>query len=289
MSDSSWPVTGCPARMPPDLLAGYARGALTGGAAWSVEAHLPGCRPCLAVLAGGLDQPRLDRNRGVLLTRLAVPAPGPAERLVTRCGVRPHVWRLLSMVPSLRRPWLAGVVLVLAVSVGSARVLTGTGTGTTAVALLPFLFLAPLLPLAGVAAAFHPSFDPSAGVATAAPVSSLWLFCVRSVAVMVASLIPVMLAALALPGSAWLPVLVVLPALALSGLALAMMTLVRPLQAAVLTGAGWLAAGAGLGLAADSPVAAYGGTVQAVSLTVVVAAGGLLAIRRRTLEFGWPR
>ncbi len=282
MTDFPYSVAGC-AQIPPDLVTEYARGSLTGAVTWSVEAHLPACAACRRVLTAELDQPRLLRNRSVLLTRLAMPAPGPAERVAGWCGVPSHVWRLLSMVPSLRRPWLAGVVLVLAASVGSARLLAATDS--RAAALLPFLFLTPLLPLAGVAAAFHPSLDPSADLATAAPISGVWLFCVRSVAVIAASLGPIMLAALTLPGSTWLPLMVVLPALALSMLALAMTTIMGPLRAAVIAGAGWLAVVAGIGLAADSPAATYGRTVQALSLIVVIGAAALLAIRRHTLEY----
>lgn len=287
MTGSPSTAARCGAQIPPETVAGYAHDTLTGTAAWSVEAHLPACAPCRAVLAAELDQPRLMRNRSVLLTRLALPAPGPVERAITRCGVPSHVWRLLSMVPSLRRPWLAGVVLVLAASVGVTHL--PTAAGGWAAGLWPFLFLAPLLPLAGVAAAFHPSLDPSAGLSTAAPVSGAWLFCVRSVAVLATSLVPIMLAALALHGSTWLPLLVVLPALAVSVLALAIATLIGPLLSAVVAGSGWLAIVAGLGVAVGSPAAACGRTAQAVSLIVLIGGGALLAIRRHALEFGWDR
>lgn len=277
----------CGAQIPPETVAGYAHGTLSGTAAWSVETHLRACAPCRAVLAAELDQSRLARNRSVLLTRLALPAPGPFERAITRCGVPSHVWRLLSMVPSLRRSWLAGVALVLAASVGVAHLLTATdGRG---VGLWPFLFLAPLLPLAGVAAAFHPSLDPSADLSTAAPISGAWLFCLRSVAVMATSLVPIMLAALALRSSPWLPLLVVLPALAVSVLALAIATLIGPLLSAVVAGSGWLAIVGGLGVAAGSPAAACGRAAQAVSLIVLMGGSALLAIRRHTFEFGWDR
>jgi hypothetical protein len=288
---------GC-TQVTPELVAGYASGALDGAAAWSVEAHLPRCARCRASLAAGLDQARLERNRAVLFTRLALPVPGPAERAVTRCGVPQHLWRLLSVTPSLRRSWLAGVALVLAAAIGADFLVAApaalAGRPGPPLAggwpgLLPFLVLAPLLPLAGVAAAFHRRLDPAADLATAAPVSGFWLFCVRSVAVIGTALVLTMLAALALPGGGWLPLLVVLPALAVSVAGLALATVTGPLPAAAGAGAGWVAVVAGLGLAAGSPAVAYGGGAQAVSLAVLIGACCLLAARRPALELGWNR
>jgi hypothetical protein len=304
-------MTGSQARSPaqracshvaPELVAAYVRGELGVAALWSVEAHLPACAACRSVLAAEVDQHRLDRNRSVLMARLALPAAGPAERAVIRCGIPPYVWRLLSVTPSLRRSWLAGIALVLGAAVGSARLwpavpgsgvaglsghVTHLGGGVPAADML-FLLLAPLLPLAGVAAAFHPRLDPAADLATAAPVSGVWLFCVRSVAVIAAALVPVTVAGLALPGG-WLPVLVVLPALAVSAAALALATLTGPLAAAVSAGAGWVAVIAGLGLAGSSPAGAYGSAAQVAALAVITVAGGMLAVRRHTLDLGWNR
>lgn len=293
----------CPV-IPPGLVTGYMRGLLESAAAMSVEAHLPACPACRTVLAGEVDQTRLDRNRSVLVTRLALPDAGPAggglarlaERLAARCGVPVHVWRLLSVTPALRRSWLAGVGLVLGTAIGAAR-FAGPGTGLATAAgggalpagMLPFLILAPLLPLAGVPVAFHPRLDPAADLATAAPVSGVWLFCVRSVAVIAAALVPTSLAAFALPGSGWLPLLIVLPALAVSAAALALATLVRPLPAALSAGAGWVAAVCGAGLLAGSPAVAYAGAAQAAWFAVAVIACCLLAVRHRVLEFGWNR
>ena len=277
---------GC-AQVPAGLVAGYSRGALGTIATWSLEAHLPGCAACRSVLAATVDQSRLDRNRSVVLATLGLPVAGPAERVATRWGVPPHLWRLLSVTPSLRRSWLTGVAVVLVTAVGAARVAT-LAVGRPA-GLLPFLILAPLLPLAGVAAAFYPGLDPAADLAIAAPISSLWLFCVRSVAVIAAALAPVMLAAWALPGGTWLPLLVVLPALAVSVAALALATLTGPRRAAIGAAAGWVAAVVSAGLAEGSPVVAYSHAAQAAALFVIIGACVLLALRRNAFELGWNR
>jgi hypothetical protein len=286
MTESEPPGGGC-AQIAPRLVSDYAHGRLGAAAAWSVEAHLPACAHCRGVLAAEADQRRLARNRDLLFVRLALPSAGPVEGAASRCGIPPHVWRLLSVTPSLRRPWLAGVMLVLAISVAAAY-LPPVTDGRQA-SLLPFIALAPLLPLAGVAAAFEFGLDPSAAVTTAAPVSGVWLFFIRSVAVIAASLVPVMLAALALPHRAWLPLLIVLPALALSVLALMLATWTGPLTAAIAIGAGWLAIVTWSGLAAGSPAALYGDKTQFVALAAFAGSCVLLALRREVMEFGWKR
>lgn len=307
----------------PRLVAGYLKGALPQAAAWSVEAHLPGCPSCRSVLAAGLGPDRLERNRAILMTRLALGGTGPAAgtlgrlsqlaglsqltrlrglagRAARRCGVPAHVWRLLSATPSLRTSWLVGVALTLAAAIGAARYLSPgfdlEGASAKAAALpavlpasLPFLLLVPLLPLAGVAAAFHPRLDPTADLSTAAPLSAVWLYCVRSVAVIGATLIPAVLAAFALPSSGWLPLLIVLPALGVSVAALALATLIRPLPAALCVGAGWVVVVSGLALSAGSPADAFTGRAQPAWLAVVAAACALLAARHRKLELGWKR
>lgn len=307
MMESSLPAESTCCVVGAELVAAYGTGRLGGAAAWSVEAHLPECSSCRRVLSGKLDQVRLKENRAILMTRLALRpdleragrasrwASWIVERVAVRLGVRAHVWRLLSATPSLRWSWLAGVALVLGVAIGAAHLAGPTGGLAIAVdgragpsvGMLPFLIVVPLIPLAGVASAFHPRFDPTAGLAAAAPISGIWLFCVRSLAVTASALIPAMLAALFIPGRGWLPLLVVLPALGVSAAAVALATVVRPVTAAIIAGAGWISVTAWAGLAAGTPAVAYSGTAQAVSLAVVLVGGCLLAARRRSLDLGW--
>ena len=80
-----------------------------------------------------------------------------------------HVLGLVAATPSLRRSWLLSVAGVLAVVAGEAAAvrydwITASGPGPPAPEVLaPFLLAAPLLVLAGVAAAFLPMFDPLTG------------------------------------------------------------------------------------------------------------------------------
>jgi hypothetical protein len=292
-------MTGACAQLSPDLLAGYASGALPAAAAWSVEAHVPACPACRAVLTRGVEPERLESNRAILLARLALPGSGPLGHALRRCRVPDHVAALLSATPSLRRSWLAGIALVLVAAIGAAhligpadaaaRQLPVGGSAASWARLLPFLVLAPLLPLASVAAAFSVRLDPAYDLAVAAPVSAVWLLCVRAVAVVGATLVPTVLAALALPGPWWLPATLLLPGLAVSAIALAAATVIGPLAGAAGAGAAWVAAVAAPALAMNDPARALGPAGQVGAAAVLAGAVALLASRRERIELGWAR
>jgi hypothetical protein len=288
------------AQLSTDLLARYASGALDEATAWSVEAHVPACAPCRAALAAGLDGSRLARNKSVLLTRLALAPPGPVGRALRWCRVPDHVVTLLSVTPALRRSWLAGVALVLAVAVGAAYLLVpdglaggpalaGPGAAGPALAasawtgLMPYLALAPLVPLIAVAAAFSARLDPAYELAVAAPVSALWLLLVRATAVIAVTLVPTAAAALALPGPWWLAPVLLLPALAVCAAALAAATVVGPVTGAVGAGTAWVAVVVAA-VVARHPAAAFGPAGQASAAAVLLAAAAVLAVRRDRFE-----
>jgi hypothetical protein len=285
------------------LLDGYAGGGAGAAVAWSVEAHLPACAACRAALTARLDAGRLERNRAILLTRLALadagPDGGPLRRLLRRGRVPDHVITLLAATPSLRRSWLAGIGLALAAAIGVAHlagpglpaagpVVIGGAAGPWA-RLMPFLVLAPLLPLAAVAAAFSVRLDPAHDLAVAAPVSAVWLLCVRAAAVISVTLVPTALAALALPGPWWLPAVLLLPALAVCTAALAAATAVGPVAGAIGAGAAWVAAVTAIAIAGHDPSLAFGPAGQGAAVAVVIGGVLLLAARRQRIELGWAR
>ena len=230
------------------LMASYVAGTLETVVVWSVEAHLTGCAQCRSALSAHVDAERLARNRSVLLVRAAT-RDGRVRRLLCRCGVPDHLLRLLAATPSLRLSWLLSVVGVLAVVTGEAAAvrygwIPAAGIGAVSGSpgpwvLAPYLLVAPLLLLAGVAAAFVPMFDPAHQLAVAAPFSGFTLLLVRTVSALAAALVPVVAAAFALPGPAWLPVALLLPSLALCAFALAAATVIGPRAAAVIAGASW--------------------------------------------------
>jgi hypothetical protein len=292
------PVAGADGHAGEDLLAGYAAGTGDGAVVWSLEAHLTGCARCRSALSGHVDAERLARNRSVLLVRAALGDGGRARRLLSRCGVPDHLLRLLAATPSLRRSWLLSVIAVLAVVAGEAAAVRYGWIPGGAPAplpghrspevLAPFLLVAPLLVLAGVAAAFLPVFDPALRLAVAAPFSGFTLLLVRAVCALGAALIPVAGAAFLLPGPGWLPVALLLPSLALCAFALAAATVTDPRAAAVTAGVLWavpvllLAAGHG-------PLPIVQRNAQFACAAVLCVSAAVLLARRHRFDLGWMR
>jgi hypothetical protein len=296
-SGPAGPGTGADGHAGGDLLAGYAAGTVQTVAVWSVEAHLTGCTGCRSALSGYVDGERLARNKSVLLVRAALPEGGRVRRMLCRCGVPDHLVRLLTATPSLRRSWLLSMIGVLAVVVGEAAAvgyawIPGTSAGpaghTDPEVLVPFLLVAPLLVLAGVAAAFLPMFDPAYRLTVAAPFSAFTLLLVRTVSALAAALVPVVGAAFVLPGPAWLPAALLLPALALCALALAAATVLDPHAAAVTVGVLWALA-ALLLAAAHVPLLIVRPGAQVASAVVLCASAAVLLVRQNRFEVGWIR
>jgi hypothetical protein len=297
-SDAAGPVIGADGHAGEDLLASYAAGTAGTVAAWSVEAHLTGCVRCRSALSAHVDAERLARNRSVLLVRAALPEGGRARRLLCRCGVPDHLLRLLAATPSLRRSWLLSVVGVLAVVAGEAaavrygRIPTRGPGALTAnpdpEVLAPFLLVAPLLVLAGVAAAFLPMFEPAYRLAAAAPFSGFTLLLVRTVSALAAALVAVAAAAFVLPGPGWLPVALLLPSLALCAFALAAATVMDPRAAAVTAGALWVLPVLLLA-AAHGPLLIVQWHAQFACAAALCACAVVLLARRDRFELGWMR
>jgi len=281
-----------------DLLAGYAAGTTDVAVVWSVEAHLTGCPRCRSAVSEHVDAERLARNRSVLLVRAALPDGGRVQRLLSRGSIPDHLLRLLAATPSLRRSWLLSVAGVLAVVAGEAaavsygRIGTGAPIGLAGYldpeVLAPFLLVAPLLVLAGVAAAFLPMFDPASRLAVAAPFSGFTLLLIRSLSALAAALVPVVAAAFVVPGPGWLPVGLLLPSLALCAFALAAATVIDPRAAAVAAAALW-AMPALLLATAHVPLLIVQRNAQFACAAVLCMSVVVLSLRHDRFELGWMR
>ena len=205
---------------------------------------------------------------------------------------------LLAVTPSLRRSWLLSVVGVLAVVAGEAAAVrygwipaggpAGLARYPDPKVLAPFLLVAPLLVLAGVAAAFLPMFDPAYRLAVAAPFSGVTLLLVRTVSALAAGLVPVVGAAFVLPGPGWLPAALLLPSLALSAFALAAATVLGPRAAAATAGGVWALA-ALLLAAGHVPLLVVQRNAQVACAAVLCASALVLLARRDRFELGWLR
>jgi hypothetical protein len=260
------------------LLAAYHDQRLDAAARWSVEAHLTSCAACRLQARALVDEARLRRLRAALIEEVEAPRPGMVERLLLRLGVADHTARLLAATPALRGSWLLAVAAVLGFAVLAARL----GSGQDAD--LAFLFVAPLLPLAGIAVAYGPGVDPTYEIGLAAPLGSFRLLLLRAAAVLGTATLLAAAASLALPqlgpgAAGWL-----LPSLGLTASSLALATTVAPLRAIGITAGAWVLAVVVTVLppAPSSVLFALAGQAAFAALALLAAA--VLLVRRGRFE-----
>lgn len=253
----------------PDVLARYASGDSDESQAYSIEAHLPSCALCRERIAVLVDGARLTRVWEGIEERLDAPACGPLEAGLVRVGVPAHVARLLGATPTLRMSWLLACAVVLGFAVWAAR---GVEQGV-----YWFLVLAPLLPLAGVAAAYGPGVDPTYEVGLAAPMRSFRLLLIRALAVLVATTAVAGLAALGLPGLQWTAAAWLVPSLGLTLAGLALTTRLSPLVACGSLAAGWMVFSWAAWRLAQDPLVFFGPAAQLAGAVVAAVAGLVIA------------
>lgn len=246
----------------------------------SVETHITGCAACRAALATEADPVALDRSWQAVVDAVDRPCRGVVERLLARL-VPGETARLVAATPALRVAWLAAVAAMIAVAVAVSRT-----TGSPA----PFLVLAPLVPLGGVAATFRPEADPGGEAGAAAPMASTGLLLRRAQAVVATSMLVLGAGAVALPdlgpaAAAWC-----LPSLLLTVAALAASTWVDPQRAVAAAALGWTLAllvashgGRTVGSLADT--ALFSASGQAAFAVLAMLATSVVVARRRHFSY----
>jgi hypothetical protein len=218
----------------PALLSSYLAGDLDAITGASVEQHVGRCETCRAAV-GQLLQPQvLERTwAGILDAVERPPLPYPM-RLARRCGLPEPTAVLLASAASLRGAWLLGAFLSLSFATLAAYASGGT-------ALAPFLLVAPLAPVLGVAAAYGPRQDPLEGLIATAPYGRTRLILLRTLAVLVSVLPVTVLFGLAVPGPPWIAAAWLGPALALVPVLLALAAFVGPRLASTVVTLVWAA------------------------------------------------
>jgi hypothetical protein len=260
------------------MLAAYARGDVGDAEAFSVEAHIVACETCQAAVASVVSPARIDATWEGIVDVLDAPRTGFVENVLARLGVAPHVARLLAATPSLTLSWFGAVAVALAVAV------VGAHQGERGVTL--FLCVAALAPVAGVAASFTRGLDPTHELGVAAPMSSVRLLLLRTIAVLAATLVLAALGALALPGLSWTAAAWLLPALALTLASLSLATYVAHTTAFATVSAVWIAATIAAAVRPADALAAFDGSAQIV-FALIVAACALVLVHRYEALDGW--
>lgn len=267
-----------------DLLTRYADGDLDDARAYSLEAHLLGCEPCRLALSPRPDRATLDRVWAEITETLDAPRAGAVEHGLVQLGIREHIARLLAATPSLRLSWFAAEAVALGVAVISAN--AAHGGGREDVAMLLFLVVAALMPVAGVAAAYGPGVDPAYDVGRAAPMQSFRLLLIRAAAVLGSSTVLAGIAALALPSSGWRAAAWLLPSLALTLASLALSTYLRPLRSAAIVTFSWVFVAAVATAPGPDRFVVFRGGGQIAFLIVIALSAWVLAQRRWAFEQG---
>jgi hypothetical protein len=253
-------------------LARYADGETDAAHSFSIESHLLECDACREQIAGLADHDRLELVWADVEQAIGVPTRRPAEAVLLRLGTPEHVARLLAATPSLTLSWLIAVAGCLAFAVAAAHV--------SSRGLLVFLALAPLLPVAGVAAAYGPGVDPSYEISLATPTRGFRLLLIRATAVLASTSSLAGVAALALPDFGWLTAAWLLPSLALTALGLALATYVDAQAAFASVAFAWVAAVVLSASTAGDLTALFQAGGQ-VGFLVVAVAATLVVLQRR--------
>ena len=240
----------------------------------SLESHLVACPGCRAVLA---DAAPLDvaASWDAVADRIDRPRPSLAERFLERLGLGGGLARVVGATPALQ---LAGLAAIAGLAI-AATVLSRTADAGG-----PFLVLAPLVPLAAVAATFAPAADPAGETGVATPLHGVGLALRRAAIVVGVTFALLALAALAVPGLSLSSAAWVLPALALALGSLALGTWWRVEVCAGGLAAAWLVATASMRLVegrhfALADTAVFGPTGQVAALAATLLALAVLAGR----------
>lgn len=257
-------------------LARYANGEVDDATATSVEAHLVSCGQCRAQLATHVEPLRLERLWAGVVDTIDRPSTPWAERMLVRLGIAHHTARVLAATASLQLSWLASVAVALMFSVVAAH---GSSEG-----LVLFLTVAPLVPLAGVAAAFGPELDRSQEITAATPMAGWRLLMLRGCAVFSVTVALAGLAALALPEMRWTSAAWLLPALGLSLSALGLSTFMSVERAAGAVAVGWVTVVLVASYGDGDGLVAFGPTAQACFVLLIAVAGAVVIRQRDALE-----
>jgi len=216
------------------LLATYVTGGLDALRGASVEQHLTRCAPCRTAIGAVIDPAPLELAWAGIRAGIDETPQPLAVRIARRCGLPEPAAVLLAATTSLRTAWLVSSLVALGFAL-IAALLSDTNT------FAPFLLVAPVVPVLGVAAAYGPSQAPLEALVVTAPYGRTRLILLRALAVLVSVLPFAALLGLLLPGPAWLGVAWLGPALALVPTMMAVASFIGPRAAAAGIVVGWCA------------------------------------------------
>jgi hypothetical protein len=245
----------------------------------SVEQHLVRCEQCRSAVAGLVPLESVPGDWDRVLAAVSVGRSGQVEQALRRLGLRVGDAVVIGAAPVLRVAWAAALGLVLGFILLASMLGQDGGRAV-------FLMLAPLLPVAGVAAAYGPSTDPSYELVVSAPYRMIRLVLLRTASVLVTAMPILVAAGLLLPWRGTDAVAWVLPSLAFTVAVLGASVWVDPSAAAASVAIGWICAVAASARYGDiltvlAPVALAG------YAALMLAGALLLTVRAASPEDAW--
>jgi hypothetical protein len=262
-----------------EVLTAFVEGTVGPVSGASAETHLMSCSECRERVSRLSSTDLLDGVWARVRESVEAPSPGLVERLLLRWGMSSETARLLAAVPAMRGAWLLGIVGATIFAAVSSAVSDSMGMAV-------FLVIAPLAPLAGVAASFGGDADPAHDLVVSSPYSALRLLLLRTVGVLAASAPVTVLVGLALPGSSWLSVAWLAPAAAVVSLTLAFGPLLGHTASASVVGAVWTVTVMSA-LRWQTLVILVQPAAQAAFLVLAVAGAVRITIHYRALGHTW--
>lgn len=219
-----------------------------------------------------IDQTRIDANWRAINFELDAPVPSRTERVLSRVGFSSATARLVAATPALRRSWAAALVVVVLIGLSAASDNPDNISG--------MLVLAPLIPVLGVALAYGPSADPVHEIGLATPIRGLRLLLIRTATVVAVSVAVLSGAVLLSSASNALAFVWLLPAFAMTSLAVSLMTATTPRRAVAAVSIGWALLVTVVQGATGDSLAIFGPAMQAASL-LAAAIGAVAMVKRR--------
>lgn len=255
------------------LLAAYVAGHVDAINGASVEQHLARCAECRAAITHHVDRHALDRGWSGIRDAVETPPMPLPIRMAHRCGLPDPTAVVLAATASLRTSWVVSSCLVLAFAA-----LAVFAAGGEAIA--PFLLVAPMVPVVGVAAAYGPQHDPLETLVVTAPYGRTRLILLRTLAVLVSVLPFAVALGLLLPGPPWLAVAWLGPASALVPVMMGLASFIGPRNAAAAVAIAWSGAVVGT-IRGFSPTWLIEPAQQSAYLLLAAAALVVLVVRAR--------
>ena len=242
----------------------------------SLESHLMRCDTCRARVNTLAFTDSLETVWAGIRERVEEPRASVVERLLARLGISRESARLLAAVPAMRGSWLLGVTAAVLFAWVAAGLAADLGIGL-------FLLVAPLVPVAGVAAGFGGDAEPAHEIVVTTPYSAGRLLLLRTAAVLATCAPVAVLVGVTLPGPAWLAVAWLTPAAAVVAVTLVLAPAVGLTVAAVGTATTWAVVTLGATRARE-PLALVGETSQTVCLVLAVVATAVLISQRHAYD-----